>query len=120
MQGYVRIVIAGNVTRDVEMREANGTKLAKFALAVNEKRKGEESVTFFDCTAFNKTAEIVERYVKKGNPLLVDGQMRSRRYEKDGQQRTAWDVAVDRVTLLGGGKSEQREGATAADDDFFN
>ena len=118
MQGYVRIVIAGNVTRDVEMRDANGMKLAKFAIAVNEKRKGEESVTYFDCTAFAKTAEIVERFVKKGAPLLVDGQMRSRKYEKDGQQRTAWDVSVDRVTLLPSG--EKREPAPAGDDDFFN
>ena len=117
MQGYCRIVLCGNVTRDVETKDANGVKLAKFAIAVNEKRKGEESVTYFDCTAFNKTAEIVGQYVRKGAPLLVDGQMRSRKYEKDGQTRTAWDVSVDRVTLLPSG--EKRGGEAAPPDDDF-
>lgn len=117
MQGYCRIIIAGNVTRDVELRDANGTKLAKFALAVNEKRKGEESVTYFDCTAFNRTAEIIGQYVRKGSALLVDGQMRSRKYEKDGQTRTAWDVTVDKATLLGG-KGDQRDEPAAPAEDF--
>ncbi|MDE3023659.1 MAG: single-stranded DNA-binding protein [Pseudomonadota bacterium] len=100
---YCRIIIAGNVGRDPETRfTAGGKQVTNFSVAVSEKRGQDESTTWFRCTAFEKTAKVVEDYVKKGSSVLVDGRIASRKFtDKEGMERESWEVTVDRLQLMG-------------------
>jgi single-strand DNA-binding protein len=114
---YCKIIIQGNVGNDPDVRfTANGDAIANFSVAVSEKRGQTESTTWFRCTAFKKTAEVVSQYVKKGMPVLVDGRMASRKFtDKTGAERESWEIAVDRLQMLGHSKTqtEQEKPATA-------
>jgi single-strand DNA-binding protein len=107
---YCKIIIQGNVGQDPDMRyTADGKPVANFSIAVSEKRGGDETTTWFRCTAFGKTAEIVSQYLHKGDSALIDGRIASRKFtDKAGAERESWEVTVDRLTLLGGKpKAEQ-------------
>src|SRR5213592_732390 len=82
MASFNKVIIAGNLTRDPEMRYTpKGTAVAGFGLAINRKWKTEtgemkEEVTFVDVDAFGRQAEVIAQYMKKGRPLLVEGRLR--------------------------------------------
>ena len=63
-----KVILVGRLTRDPEIRAAGTTTVAKFSLAVDRrfKREGEPDADFFNCTAFGKQAEFVERYLRRG------------------------------------------------------
>ena len=103
MNGFNKVILAGNLTRDPELRyTGNGMAIAKFALAVNRKWKDgntgdmKEEVTFVDIDAFGKQAETIGQYLKKGRPVFVEGVLQSRFWEtNDGQKRSAIDVRAE-------------------------
>jgi single-strand DNA-binding protein len=82
MASFNKVILAGNLTRDPELRYTpKGTAVAKLGLALNRKWRDEsgqlkEEATFVDVEAFGKTAETIGQYLKKGNPLLVEGRLR--------------------------------------------
>lgn len=108
MPNYCKLIIAGHVGRDPEVKTLDGGRtLANFSVAVSEKRGGEQATTWFRCTAFGKTAEVVGQYVKKGRAVMVEGRIASRKYTKDGAEREAWDVTADRVVFLSSGERDE-------------
>ena len=113
------LVIIGNVGKVDIRHTSNGNKVANFSVAVSEKRQGEEQTTWFNCLAFNKTADVVESYVTKGTKVLVQGKIQTRTYDKDGETRHVWEVITDRLSLESA-RTEQREdswgGGNSADD----
>jgi len=100
---YCRIIIAGNVGKDPEGRfSAAGKQIANFSIAVTDKHGQNENTTWFRCTAFDKTAEVILSYVKRGSMILVDGRIACRKYtSKEGIEKDSWEVTVDRMQLLG-------------------
>lgn len=97
---FQSVTILGNVGKEPEIRQLNsGDNVANFSIAVSEKRKGEDNTVWFRCTAFGKTAGVVESYVHKGSKVLVQGRIQTREYEKDGAKVQAWEVVVDRLSL---------------------
>lgn len=122
MNGYCRVVVAGNVTRDPEIRYTpKGTAVCSVSLAVNRKWKdsdgnAQEEVTFVDCQAWGKTAETLSQYMRKGKPLLLEGRLKQESWEdkQTGQRRSKMIVVVESFTFLpdgsgqaGGGQSRQ-------------
>lgn len=104
MASFNRVVLMGNLTRNPELKYLpNGTALAEFGLAVNEKRKDKESTLFVDCTAFQRTAEIVNQYCQKGKPVLIEGRLKLDQWEDktSGQKRSKHSIVVDGLQLLG-------------------
>ena len=93
------VILMGRLTKDPEIRRsANGVAVAKFTLAVDRFTKdGEKKADFIYCTAFNKTAEVLEKFGTKGLKILVNGSIQSDTYEKDGQKRTSFGVVVRNV-----------------------
>lgn len=78
-----KVILMGRLTRDAEVRYSQGqnqTAVARFSLAVDRKfkRDGEPDADFFNCTAFGRTAEVIERYCGKGSKILVDGRVQKR------------------------------------------
>jgi single-strand DNA-binding protein len=118
MASYNRVILIGNVTRDIEVRNAgaSGVYVCDIGLAVNERRKqGNEWVddtTFVDCTAFGKTAEFAGEHLAKGMPVLVEGRLKLESWEKDGQKRSKLKVIVDQLRFVGP-KAKQDEAPQA-------
>ena len=87
MASFNKVILAGNLTRDPEMRYTQkGMAIASIRLAVNRKWKSEtgemkEEVTFVDVDAFGRNAEVISQYMKKGRPLLVEGRLKLDEWE---------------------------------------
>jgi len=103
MVAFNRVVLAGNLTRDPELRFTNsGIPVANFGLAVNRVRSKNEEVDFFDVTCWRELGETVTNYKKKGDPILVEGRLQYRSWEaNDGSKRNKVDVVADNVQFLG-------------------
>ncbi len=106
VRNSVRLI--GNVGNTPEIVSLeNGKKVAKFSLATNEVYKNTqgEKVTetqWHNLVAWNKTAEIIEKFVPKGKEIAIEGKLTSRSYDtKDGQKRYITEVLVNEVVLLG-------------------
>jgi len=102
------VQLIGNVGQDVEVVELeNGKKLVKFSLATNETykdAKGEKvtNTEWHSLVAWNKIAEIVEKYVKKGAELAIQGKITYNKYEdKDGNKRSKTEIVVNEIVMLG-------------------
>lgn len=110
------IALTGRLTRDPETRSgANGT-ISRITLAV--KRPGTKDTTdFIPCVAFDKTAEILSKYTRKGSFIGIQGKMVSGSYQnKDGQTVYTIELYADRVTFEGGKKTESADKKNAAGD----
>ena len=115
MASYNRVILLGNITRDIELRYVgSGIAVTEVGLAVNDRRKnanGEwvEETTFVDVTLWGRTAEIANQYLSKGSPMFVEGRLKLDSWEKDGQKHYKLRVVGERLQLLprggGGGRS---------------
>lgn len=92
-----RVILIGRLTKDPEIRTSGNYTIASFGIAVDRKfkRDGEPEADFFNCTAFNKTAEFVEKYCKKGTKMVVEGRVQNDNYEKDGVKHYGVKIMVD-------------------------
>ena len=112
-----KVILLGRVGKDVEVRDINGTKCATFTLATSEKykdRNGEvkELTEWHNIVAWRQTADICEKYVKKGDQLFVEGRIKSRTWETDrGEKRYATDIVVDKIELLSKPSAPQSQSA---------
>lgn len=112
MPSFNRVILIGNSTRDLEIKETrSGTQVVEMGLAINEKRKqGEQYVdetVFVDITLWGKTAEIAVKCVRKGQPVLIEGRLKLDIWDdKNGQKRSKLKVVGERLALLG---SKQKE-----------
>jgi single-strand DNA-binding protein len=107
MASFNRVILLGNLTRDVEVRYLqSGTAVADVGMAVNDRRKGQngewiEETTFVDVTLWGRTAEVAGEYLSKGSPLLVEGRLKYDTWEKDGQKRSKLSVVCERMQMVG-------------------
>lgn len=98
-----KVILMGRLTRDPEVRYSQGasqTAVARFSIAVDRrfKREGEPDADFFNCTAFGKQAEFVERYLHKGIKILLTGRVQNDNYtNKEGQMVYSVRVMVDEI-----------------------
>ena len=111
MVSFNRVVLAGNLTRDPELRfTQTGVPVCSFSIAVNRVRSKSDTVDFFNVSAWRELGETVANYKKKGDPILVEGRLQYRTWEaQDGAKRSAVDVVADRVQFLRRGQSPQAE-----------
>ena len=112
MRGFSKAIIAGNLTRDPELRNTpSGATVCSFAVAVNRTYKGsdgqnKEEVSYIECSAWGKPAETLAQYAKKGTGLLVSGRLSQRSYEgKDGVKRSRTEIVVEDFNFIGGNGS---------------
>ena len=108
MANYNRVILAGNLTKDPELRfgevDGDGVPVCSFGLAVNRVRSRSEEVDFFDISAWRELGETVANYKKKGDPILLEGRLQYRTWEaQDGSKRSKVAVVADTVQFLGRG-----------------
>lgn len=98
-----KVILMGRLTRDPEVRYSQGatqTAVARFSIAVDRrfKREGEPEADFFNCTAFGKQAEFIERYLHKGIKIVLSGRVQNDNYtNKDGQMVYSVRIMVDEI-----------------------
>lgn len=116
MANFNKVILAGNLTRDPQLSMLpSNTPVAEFGMAINRRWKtpdgqDREEVCFVDCSCFGRQAETLNKYMKKGNPLLVEGRLKFDSWEgKDGQKRSRLRVVVDHFQFL----SSRRDGEGA-------
>src|SRR3712207_6216987 len=111
MVSFNRVVLAGNLTRDPELRfTQEGVPVASFSIAVNRVRAKSEAVDFFNVSARRELGERGANHKKKGAPILVEGRLQYRTWQApDGTKRSAVEVVADRVQFLSRGKNPQPE-----------
>ncbi len=107
MASYNRVVLVGNLTRDIELRYIpSGMAVCDIGLAINDKIKKDgqwvEETTFVDVTLWGRTAEIANEYLSKGSNVLIEGRLKLDTWETDGQKRSKLKVVGDRMQMLGG------------------
>lgn len=110
MRGFSKAIVAGNVTRDPELRTTmSGSQVCSFSIAVNRSYRGndgnqQDQVSFIECIAWGKSGETIAQYVKKGSGLLVSGRLEQRSWDDktSGQRRSRTEVVVDDFTFIGG------------------
>jgi single-strand DNA-binding protein len=97
MAGYQKFIALGNVTKDPDIRQFDGGEVAKFSIAVNGYK---DSVEYFDIEWWKPNGALA--YVAKGTPVLVEGELQTQRWEKDGQPRSKIVVKCRSLQLVGG------------------
>ena|SRR5437899_1318516 len=120
MANFNKVILAGNLTRDPEVRYTpKGMAIAKFGMAINRTWKSEsgeskEEVTFVDIDAFGRQAEVISQYCKKGSPLLVEGRLRLDQWDdkQTGQKRSKLGIVVEGFQFLGTGRSDGAGGGS--------
>lgn len=122
MANMNHVILAGNLTGDPKITRTphSGTPSATMTIAVNRRRKnGKDDVSFVPLKALGRLAEIAEAYLFKGSPLLIEGRLQTRTYEKDDERRYFTEILVNELQLLSRTphNSEAGVGFTAHDDD---
>ncbi len=120
MASFNRVILVGNLTRDIELRYTpSGTAVTDMGMAVNERVKRNDQwtdeVNFFDVTLWGRTAEVAGEYLSKGSPVLIEGRLKYETWEQDGQKRSKVKIVGERMQMLGsrGGGSGSGSGAPA-------
>lgn len=108
-----KVIEIGRLTRDPDISSsASGTTFARFSIAVDRrfKREGEPDADFFNCSAFGKTAEFIERFIKKGTKVALMGRLENNDYtNKDGQKVHDIRIMVEEIEFAESKKSETTE-----------
>lgn len=110
-----RVIISGNLTRDPELRQtASGLPVLGFGVAVNDRRKNQQTgewedyPNFVDCTMFGTRAESVAKFLSKGSKVAIEGKLRWSQWERDGQKRSKIEVIIDELEFM-----SNRDGASS-------
>lgn len=117
MNGIAKAIIIGNLGRDPDLRTTkNGNSVANFSVACNTGWGEEQKVEWVNVVAWKKTAEVCEKYLRKGSPIYVEGRLETQKYEdKEGVTRYKTQVVAERVVFIGK-KGDQPEDEGRRDD----
>ena len=114
-----KIVIVGRMTKDAQIYEKEDNKIATFCVATERNYKddiNEISTDYLLCKAFGKTATNIEKYTSQGTLVGITGQMRSRKYEKEGQTHFVTELYVETIKFMSPNKNNE----TPSDNQFEN
>ena len=126
-----KVILLGNLTRDPEIRYSQGDNslaIARFSLAVNRRfsKDGEKEADFFNCTAFGRQAEFVEKYFKQGSRMMLAGRLQNDNYtNKNGEKVYTVQVIVEEVEFAekknsSGGSAGKGAADLGTGDDFMS
>ena len=109
-----KVVLLGRLTKDIEVRYTeSGTAVGNLTLAVKRRIKntnGEYESDFINCVCWKETAETMNKYLKKGDPVLVEGRIQTRSFEdKDGNKRYATEVVIEHMDFVSSKKEQTTE-----------
>jgi len=120
MANFNKVILAGNLTRDPQLSYTqSNTAVCQFGLAINRRWRGQdgnqqEETCFVDCTAFGRQGEVINQYMTKGQPILVEGRLNFSQWSTpEGEKRSKLKVIVEGFQFLGGRGAAPDEGSGA-------
>ena len=127
MASFNKVILMGNLTRDPQLSYLpSQTPVVEIGLAVNHRYKGQDGQThdkvcFIDCRMFGRRAEILNQYVRKGQPLMVEGRLELDQWEaQDGSKRSKHRVFIENFTFVGSGNQNQNGGGYQQNNAGYN
>jgi single-strand DNA-binding protein len=122
MANFNKVILAGNLTRDPELRYTpKGTAVARITLAVNRTWKSEsgeskEEVSFVDVDVWGRQAEVISQYMKKGRPLLVEGRLKQDTWEDKNtkQKQSKLKVVLESFSFIDSNRGDSGGGSAEA------
>ncbi len=97
------VTLLGRIGQQPEIKYTqSGMAVCNFSLATNKKIKGEDVTSWHRCVAFDKTAELIGKYIGKGDQLGIEGEIKYGSYDKDGNTIYTTDIVVNRIHFVGG------------------
>lgn len=122
MANFNKVILAGNLTRDPELRYTpKGLAIAKLGLAINRRYTTEggeqrEETTFVDVDSFGKQAEVIAQYLKKGRPILIEGRLKLDSWDDKatGQKRSKLGITLETFQFLDSGRGGEGGGGGSA------
>lgn len=125
MAGINHVVVAGNLTRDAELRTTGKQPVLSFTVAYNERRKNDQGKwedaepSFFSCVMFGDQAQRLQPFLTKGRKVVIDGRAKYRTWEtSDGQKRSTVEFWVNNVIFMDNGKQAATEQVDVYDEDI--
>ena len=121
-----KVILMGRLTKDPDVRYTQGSPsmaIAKFTLAVDRKvkKEKEQNADFISCTAFDKTAEFVEKYLAKGTKIVAEGRWQTGSYKnKDGQTVYTNECLIESLEFAESKKTDGQAQAQSNDGEFMN
>ncbi len=115
-----KAMIAGNLTRDPEMKSLpSGNKVVNFSLATNRTWKDQngvkqEAVEYLNVTAYDKQAEVIAQYMRKGSAIFVEGRLQTRSWEAEGKKNYRTEIIVENFQFMGSGTGKSGSDGAAA------
>jgi single-strand DNA-binding protein len=118
MRGVNKVILVGNATRDAELRHTEtGKAVSSIRLATNRTINGQEEPQFHTVVCWDRLAETVADYVKKGDPLYVEGRLQYRAYQdEEGKARGVAEIVADDVQFLGRRPLDANRDASPSED----
>lgn len=114
-----KIIVMGHLGKDPDVRYTNnGLAVASFSVAVRRMFSKDDATDWFSCTAFGKTGEFVEKYLKSGTKVLIEGSMQNDNYEKNGVKHYGMKLIVNTIEFAES-KSSQPAPEDAPEGDFM-
>ena len=110
-----QVAVVGNLTRDVELRSTQGgTAVLSFGIAVNDRRKNQQTgqwedvPNFFECVTFGNRATALSDILAKGMKVAISGKLHYSSWEKDGQKHSKVDIIANEIELMQNRKPQQQ------------
>jgi len=102
-----KVILIWNITQDLELKQTpNGKNVLSFSIATNKKINWENKWEFHNLVAWNKTAELIEKYQSKGSKIAIEWEIQTRNYENnDGVRIYRTEIIVNQVEFLSAAKS---------------
>ena len=120
MASFNKVILIGNMTADPELKQTTaGFSVCTFTIAVNRRfakaDQGQQNVDFINIVTWRQQAEFVSRYFKKGNPILICGQLQTRSWsDNQGQKRYTTEVVADEVSFVASAAQTAQSGSGMA------
>lgn len=121
-----RVTVSGNLTRDPELRMAGATPILDFGIAVNDRRKNQQTSewedvpNFFDVVVWGSRGETLARYLKKGSKVFIAGRLRWQQWQtKDGSTRSKVEIVADEVEFMNQANTGQKPAGPTTNADAF-
>ena len=116
-----QVHLIGNVGADPEVKQVNESKVVKLSLATSETFKDKSGnkqteTQWHNIHAWGALAEIIEKYVKKGDKIYIGGSVKYRQWEKDGVKHYATEIKADTMKMLGGAAPESKPASAFVDE----
>lgn len=106
MASVNKVILIGRLGRDPEVKTGKNMAIANLAIATTRKIKEQETTEWHNVVTFGRTAEICQQYLRKGSSVYIEGRLRTRQWERDGQKHYTTEIVCEMMQILSSGQSK--------------